>query len=188
MYSCHQKLKLKDKQIFNDHQKLLNNSDSKKHAHMINQIHRLKQTQKNQYSALNLGKYKITSQTTANKDAHKIQITHSQAIKNRNPHIINRFDVQFKKCDNLSMQSSQKIILKEIKHVFSSISRPKKLDELFEGIDIDEYKQTPRKKAKSVMKRPVIQIEDNVFLTSNNEEIKEEVDFHLPTIYKSRTR
>lgn len=177
-------LKQKDLQIYNDNLKLMSNNNGKKHIMSIGQIIKLKTMQVNQYSALSMQKYKDqvfkTDQTPIKQHSLSPIQGHKRFIKS--------FDLQWKKCDTQSMQSSQKIILREIKHMFRSISRPKKLEELFEGVDLNEYRSPTKKYSKSMKKLPKLQLpplDTNVFVTSIDEK---ESAMHLPTIYKSRAQ
>jgi hypothetical protein len=178
-------LKQKELQIYNDNLKMLNNNNGKKHIMNIGQIIRLKNIQVNQYSALSMQKYK--NELSKNDDSPSKP--HSLSSIKGHTKFIKSFDLQWKKADTLAMQSSQKIILREIKHMFRSISRPKKLEEIFEGIDLQLYPSPKKQYSKSSMKKlPKVQLptlEPNVFITSNDDK---ECMFHLPTIYKSRTQ
>jgi hypothetical protein len=179
-------LKQKDLQIYNDNLKMLSNNNGKKHIMNIGQIIKLKSIQVNQYSALSMQKYK----NEMTKNSETPNKPHSLSSIKGHTRFIKSFDLQWKKADTQAMQSSQKIILREIKHMFRSISRPKKLEELFEGIDLQQY-PPPKKHSKSTMKQlpkiplPTLDPNANVFITSNDDK---ECIFHLPTIYKSRTQ
>ena len=147
---------------------------------MVNQIIKLKAIQTNQYSALSLQKYKL--QLAKNESPFKI--TYSLTGKNKRPYILRNFNTLLWQSDDKKIQNTQSFIVKEIKNMYHSVSSPKKIEEIYKNIDMSEYASPKRsKKARSMTKR-LLPPAESVFLT----EPVQYSDFHLPTIYNSRTK